>query len=177
MSIVRRHAARASMSAGVIFAFCATPSIALSTDDQLLQFHNGRACWTDFSCTVLSKEISNAELNSEPATNGSRKKPASSDKPKIIKTNTGAIGEPTKKQSVSAVAALGGPKFYRYPAMYRGETPPRMPPGAENHLLGNPQPYVQASQGIWYWPGADSVKFPLVAGFDPQIVAANVIEW
>lgn len=84
--------------------------------------------------------------------------------------------EPAKKVA-TAKAAQAPAKFYRYPMMYRGEAPPRMPPGIEQHLAGTAQPYVQASPGVWYWPGADSIKIPRVPGFDPQIEASKVIQW
>ena len=60
--------------------------------------------------------------------------------------------------------------FYRYPTIYRDEIPPTMPPGAS-------QPYVQSTQGVWYWPGADNIKIPLVPGFDPVIDPDKVILW
>jgi hypothetical protein len=169
--------ARTSTGAVVIFAFCATASIAWSTDAPLLEFRGDQVCWADFSCPVPSTVVGNVDLNSKPAATGAKKQQANSDKPRTIKTSRGAIVEPASKPSLSAVAALGGPKFYKYPTIYRGETPPRMPPGAENHLSGNAQPYVQTTRGVWYWPGADSAKLPVVAGFDPQIVASSVMEW
>jgi hypothetical protein len=60
--------------------------------------------------------------------------------------------------------------FYRYPTIYGDEVPPAMPPGAS-------QPYVQSTQGVWYWPGADNIKIPLVPGFDPVIDPEKVILW
>jgi hypothetical protein len=90
----------------------------------------------------------------------------------------GTASEPAKKvASAKAMQAEAAAKFYRYPMMYRGEAPPRMPPGVEQHLAGAAQPYVQAGPGVWYWPGADSIKIPRVPGFDPQIEASKVIQW
>jgi hypothetical protein len=60
--------------------------------------------------------------------------------------------------------------FYRYPTIYGDEVPPTMPPGAS-------QPYVQSTQGVWYRPGADNIKIPLVPGFDPVIDPDKVILW
>jgi hypothetical protein len=89
----------------------------------------------------------------------------------------GPTPEPAKKVATAKAAQAAAAKFYRYPMMYRGEAPPRMPPGVEQHLAGNAQPYVQAGPGVWYWPGADSIKIPRVPGFDPQIEASKVIQW
>jgi hypothetical protein len=54
--------------------------------------------------------------------------------------------------------------------IYRAEAPPPMPPGTN-------QPYVQATPGVWYWPGADSINIPVVAGFDPAIDPNRVMQW
>jgi hypothetical protein len=52
-----------------------------------------------------------------------------------------------------------------------------MPPGAASQLLSGPQPYVKVMDGVWYWPGANSIKLPVVPGFDPKIESSNVIKW
>jgi hypothetical protein len=52
-----------------------------------------------------------------------------------------------------------------------------MPPGANRQLLGNAQPYVKVMDGVWYWPGADSIKLRIVPEFDPKIESSKVIKW
>jgi hypothetical protein len=74
-------------------------------------------------------------------------------------------------------AAKADAGFYKYPMMYRADAPPAMPPGADRYLPGNPQPYVKVMDGVWYWPGADSVKLPVDPAFDPRIEASKVIKW
>jgi hypothetical protein len=129
------------------------------------QFRNGRACW-DRLCPV------EAPIKSQSSQKSATQAPTASKQ--AIEKQTGATSAWTPPSSVPIPPKQIPSKataFYRYPMIYRAEAPPPMPPGTSQ------QPYVQATQGVWYWPGADSIKIPVVAGFDPAIDPSRVMQW
>ena len=142
---------------------------AWSEDASRLQFRNGRACW-DTLCVHPS-----TKMQAPAGDQASRQGPKASSQavatqpPATSAWTTKTIPLPPKQTSGKATATAAA-AFYKYPMIYRAEAPPPMPPGTS-------QPYVQATLGVWYWPGADSIKIPVVAGFDPAIDPSRVMQW
>ena len=125
----------------------------------------GQVCWAGAPCP---------ELSTEPSAEGPSRK--------TQKRSTKQAKEPPAKQVKAPATANKAARaelaaFYKYPSSYRGEAPPPMPPGAEKYPPGSQQPYLQVTQGVWYWPGASGFKMPKVADFDPGIDPARVIGW
>ena len=133
---------------------------AWSEDASPLQFRNGRACW-DTLCTHPSTKM---QAPAAPKASS----PAAETPPATGAGTTKTVPLPQKQTSGKTTARADG--FYKYPMIYRAEAPPPMPPGTS-------QPYVQATPGVWYWPGADSIKIPVVAGFNPAIDPSRVMQW
>jgi Activator of Hsp90 ATPase homolog 1-like protein len=130
---------------------------------------NGRACW-DTLCAHPS-----TKMQAPAGDQASRQAPKASSQaaatqlPAISAWTTKTIPLPPKQTSGKSTATAAA-AFYKYPMIYRAKAPPPMPPGTS-------QPYVQATPGVWYWPGADSIKVPVVAGFDPAIDPSKVMQW
>jgi hypothetical protein len=133
---------------------------AWSEDASRLQFRNGRGCW-DTLCTHPSTKMQ------APAARKASS-PAAETPPATSAWTTKTVPLPPIQTSGKTTARADA--FYKYPMIYRAEAPPPMPPGTS-------QPYVQATPGVWYWPGADSIKIPVVAGFDPAIDPNRVMQW
>lgn len=129
------------------------------------QFRNGRACW-DTVCAHPSMQAPAADQTSRQAPKASSQ--AGETLPATSAWTTKTVPLPPKRTSSKTTATADA--FYKYPMIYRGEAPPPMPPGTS-------QPYVQATPGVWYWPGADSIRIPVVAGFDPRIDPNRVMQW
>ena len=129
------------------------------------QFRNGRACW-DTLCDRLSAKVQPLGANQQsPQAPKASNQTAATQPPATSAWTTKTVPLPPKQKTTASADA-----FYKYPMIYRGEAPPPMPPGTS-------QPYVQATPGVWYWPGADSIKIPVVAGFDPVIDPSRVVHW
>jgi hypothetical protein len=141
---------------------------AWSEDASRPQFRNGRACW-DTLCDRLPGKMQPpvADQRSTQAPKASNQA-AATQPPATSAWTTKTVPLPPKQESAKTTAKAGA--FYKYPMIYRAEAPPSMPPGTS-------QPYVQATPGVWYWPGSDSIKIPVVAGFDPEIDASRVVHW
>jgi hypothetical protein len=140
---------------------------AWSEDASPLQFRNGRACW-DTLCTHPS-----TKMQAPAADQTSRQAPKASSQTAETPPATSAWTTktvPLPPNRTSGKTTVTADTFYKYPMIYRAEAPPPMPPGTS-------QPYVQATSGVWYWPGADSIKIPVVAGFDPAIDPSRVVQW
>jgi hypothetical protein len=138
---------------------------AWSEDASRVQFRNGRACW-DTLCADPSTKMQAPSASQRTRAKASGKAPETPPATSAWTTKTDPL--PPKQTSGKTTAKTGA--FYKYPMIYRAEAPPPMPPGAS-------QPYVQATSGVWYWPGADSIKIPVVAGFDPAIDPSRVMQW
>ena len=132
------------------------------------QFRNGRACW-DTLCARLPGKMQPpvADQRSTQAPMPS-KQAAETQPPATSAWTTKTVTLPPKQASGNTTARADA--SYKYPTIYRAEAPPSMPPGTS-------QPYVQATPGVWYWPGADSIKIPVVVGFDPVIDPSRVVHW
>jgi len=154
---------------GLAIACMTTVAIptAWSEDVSRPQFRNGRACW-DTLCDRLPGKMQPpvADQRSTQAPKASNQ--AAATQPATSPWTTKTVPLPPKQTSGNTTARADA--FYRYPMIYRAEAPPSMPPGTS-------QPYVQATPGVWYWPGADSIKIPVVAGFDPAIDPSRVVHW
>ena len=140
---------------------------AWSEDANRLQFRNGRACW-DTLCFRGSTQMQAPSANLTTSQAKARSQVAETQPPATSAWSTKTLPLPRKQTSGKTAARADA--FYRYPMIYRAEAPPPMPPGTS-------QPYVQATPGVWYWPGADSIKIPVVAGFDPAIDPSRVMQW
>ena len=155
----------------VVFATAVAAASAWSQESRPPDFENGRACW-DGLCAAPASKMQAPQVKQKSAIQAPKpgrqaaKKQAS---PAIGRTIPSKVNLPSKQ--ISSIATPAAAPFYRYPMIYRAEAPPTMPPGATH------QPYVQATQGVWYWPGADSIKIPSVPGFDPAIEPSRVIQW
>ena len=154
-----------------IFAVSVAAASAWSQESRPPDFENGRACW-DGLCAAPASKIQAPQLKQKSVTQAPKLSKHAKKKqvpPTIGRTVPSKASLPPKH--VSSIATEARASFYRYPMIYRAEAPPPMPPGANN------QPYVQATLGVWYWPGADSIKIPLVSGFDPAIDPSKVMQW
>ena len=146
----------------IVLATTAAAATARSDGSSPPRFQNRQVCWDSF-CADPSSTVHTPQTQQKTVTPTTK---ARKQAPKPAPA-TSARTPPSKvpvppKQILSKATATGG-AFYRYPIIYRAEAPPPMPPGTSE------QPYVQATQGVWYWPGADSIKVPVVAGFDPAM--------
>jgi hypothetical protein len=139
---------------------------AWSEDASRLQFRNGRGCW-DTLCADPSTKMQAPSSNQTPM-QAKASSQAAETPPATSAWTTKTVPLPPKQTSGKTTARADS--FYKYPTIYRAEAPPSMPPGTS-------QPYVQATPGVWYWPGADSIKVPVVAGFDPAIDPSRVMQW
>jgi hypothetical protein len=142
--------------------------IAWSEDASRLQFRNGRACWDTLCAHPSTKMQAPAGDQARQAPKVSS--PAAAPQPPAISAWTTKTAPLPPEQISGKATTTAAAAFYKYPTIYRAEAPPPMPPGTS-------QPYVQATPGVWYWPGADSIKVPVVAGFDPAIDFSRVIQW
>jgi hypothetical protein len=135
------------------------------------RFQNGRVCW-DTLCADPSNKIPTPQVKQQSVTQAPKASKQAADK-QVPATSawTPPSSVPLPPKHISSKTAASGDAFYRYPMIYRADAPPPMPPGASH------QPYTQATQGVWYWPGADSIKIPIVAGFDPAIDPSRVMQW
>ena len=140
---------------------------AWSEDANRLQFRNGRACW-DTLCADPSTKMQAPSASQTPSQAPKARSPAAETPPATSAWTTKTVPLPSNQTSGKTIASADA--FYKYPMIYRAEAPPPMPPGKS-------QPYVQATPGVWYWPGADSIKIPVVAGFDPAIDPSRVMQW
>ena len=131
------------------------------------QFRNGRACW-DTLCAHPSTKMQAPAANQTSSQAPKASSQGGETPPATSAWTTKTVPLPPKQISGKTTATADA--FYKYPMIYRAEAPPPMPPGKS-------QPYVQATPGVWYWPGADSIKIPVVAGFDPAIDASRVMQW
>ena len=155
---------------GLAIAYMTTVAIpaAWSEDASQPQFRNGRACW-DTLCARFSAKTQPTGANQRSTQALKADKHAAETQPPVTSAwTTKTVPIPPKQTSGSTTARPDA--FYKYPMIYRAEAPPSMPPGTS-------QPYVQATPGVWYWPGADSIKIPVVAGFDPVIEPSRVVHW
>src|SRR5262245_42460376 len=148
----------AGRAAATILAALGASSGGWSQDARPPDFRNGRVCW-DSLC--IGRPASNPQ---KPLSAQKRMQAPTASQQAAPKQAPAASGwtsskAPLPPKSGNGVATTAG--FYKYPIIYRAEAPPLMPPGAAD------QPYVQITKGVWYWPGADSIKIPLVRGFDP----------
>jgi hypothetical protein len=143
-------------------------STAWSEDASRLQFRNGRACW-DTLCAdpPIRTHAPVADQTSRQAPKASGQA-AETQPPATSAWTTKTVPLPPTQTSTKTTARADA--FYKYPMIYRADVPPPMPPGTS-------QPYVQATPGVWYWPGADSIKIPVVSGFDPAIDPSRVMQW
>jgi len=139
---------------------------AWSEDASRLQFRNGRACW-DTLCADPSTKMQTPSA-SQRTNQAKASSQAAETPPAISAWTTKTVPVPPKRTSGETTATADA--FYKYPMIYRAEAPPPMPPGTN-------QPYVQATPGVWYWPGADSIRIRVVAGFDPAIDPSRVMQW
>ena len=153
----------------IILATTAAAATAWSEGQSPPQFRNGRACW-DGLCPVKAPSKSPS-----PEKSVTQAPPAGK---QAVETQTPAASPwtppskvPVPPKQIPSKATATATAFYKYPMIYRAEAPPPMPPGTSQ------QPYVQATRGVWYWPGADSIKIPVVAGFDPAIDPTRVMQW
>jgi hypothetical protein len=154
-----------------IFAATVAAASAWSQELRPPDFENGRACW-DGLCAAPVSKMQAPQLKQKSVTQAPKPSKHAAEKqppPTIRRTVASKASLPPKQ--VSSMVTAAPASFYRYPMIYRAEAPPPMPPGASR------QPYVQATLGVWYWPGADSIKIPLVPGFDPAIDPSKVMQW
>jgi hypothetical protein len=140
---------------------------AWSEDASRVQFRNGRACW-DTLCAHPSTKMQAPSANQTSSQAPKASSQAAVTPPATSAWTTKTVPLPPKQ--TSGKTTVRADPFYKYPMIYRAEAPPPMPPGTS-------QPYVQATPGVWYWPGADSIKIPVVAGFDPAIDPRRVMQW
>jgi hypothetical protein len=140
---------------------------AWSEDASQVQFGNGRACW-DTLCAHPSTKMQAPSANQTPSQAPKASSQAAVTPPATSAWTTKTVPLSPKQTPDKTTARADA--FYKYPMIYRAEAPPPMPPGTS-------QPYVQATPGVWYWPGADSIKIPVVAGFDPAIDPSRVMQW
>jgi hypothetical protein len=141
----------------------------------------GQVCWSGAPCPELKAQPSAEDsLPRKPQKKSSTKDARKADAkkappPKQVKTPAASVSRSSARTTAQAPAAAVA--FYKYPSSYRGEAPPPMPPGAEKYPPGSQQPYLQVTQGVWYWPGASDFKMPKLPDFDPGIDPARVIGW
>jgi hypothetical protein len=141
---------------------------AWSEDASRPQFRNGRACW-DTLCDRLPGKMQPPVVDQRPTPAPKASNQATATEPPATSPWTTKT-VPLPPTQASGKTSARADAFYKYPMIYRAEAPPSMPPGTS-------QPYVQATPGVWYWPGADSIKIPVVAGFDPVIDPSRVVHW
>ena len=152
-----------------LFATVLADASAWSEGQSPPQFRNGRACW-DGLCPVKAPSKTPSPEKSVTQAPPAGKQAVEKQTP-VTSPWTPPNRVPVPPKQISSKATATATAFYRYPMIYRAEAPPPMPPGTSQ------QPYVQATQGVWYWPGADSIKIPVVAGFDPAIDPTRVMQW
>jgi hypothetical protein len=155
---------------GLAIACMTTVAVATawSEDASRLQFRSGRACW-DTLCAHPSTKMQTPSTQASSQAPKADSQAAATQPPATSAWTTKTVPLPPKLTSGKATATTVA-AFYKYPTIYRAEAPPPMPPGTS-------QPYVQATPGVWYWPGADSIKIAVVAGFDPAIDPSRVMQW
>jgi hypothetical protein len=135
----------------IVLATTAAAATAWSEGSSAPHFHNGRVCWD--SLRRSTKQHANSASETKDSHGSSEGQQAASSEASAGNKRVDPSEQrapPPKQLSSKAIATIA--TFYRYPMIYRAEAPPAMPPGTSH------QPYVQATQGVWYWPGADSIE-------------------
>src|SRR5262245_25113458 len=136
-------------AAATILAAVSASSGGRSEDLRPPDFRQGRVCW-DSLC--VGRSASNPQ---KPYVAQNKMQGPAANQQATAKHAPAASEWISSKIPLSPKSANGSGTtdgFYKYPIIYRAEAPPAMPPGAAH------QPYVQITKGVWYWPGADSIK-------------------